>query len=146
MRSTVVDSATTMFNKDPTTFVFGQGTVTLAFRPVSFDGTIHVKRLAIAINVGPNMSIGPGKTIEPLAPTESPPAQPLDGIPSIELLDRASGTWQTLPHLQGGAPYEVADPSRYVDPSSGSVLVRFRNDRQDQVGLQFSMQLDGTVE
>ena len=45
-----------------------------------------------------------------------------------------------------GRAYSVADPARYVDPTTGTVLIRYVNDRSDQVGFQVDVALTGTVE
>ena len=39
----------------------------------------------------------------------------------------------------------LADPARYVDPASGTVLVRYVNDRQDNVGFSVDFSITGTV-
>ena len=54
-----------------------------------------------------------------------------------------TATWVRLPHLAGGARYAVAEPARYVDPTTGTVLVRFVNDRSDGVGFSFDLSIDG---
>ncbi len=58
----------------------------------------------------------------------------------------AAQTWKRLPHLASGTRYTVTDPARYVDPTTGTVLVRFVNDRADQVGFQVDVAVTGTVE
>jgi hypothetical protein len=47
--------------------------------------------------------------------------------------------------MTSGQTYELADPAKYVDPSTGTIQVRFVNDRQDSVGLTFSVSLEGTI-
>ena len=66
----------------------------------------------------------------------------LDGMPEVELFDLAKGDWVRLPHLADGDRYTVADPTRYVDPTTGTVLVRFVNDRSDGVGFSFDLSID----
>jgi hypothetical protein len=51
-----------------------------------------------------------------------------------------------LPHFTAGTRYAVAEPARYVDPTSGTVLIRYVNERSDQVGVQVDVALTGTVE
>jgi hypothetical protein len=63
----------------------------------------------------------------------------------VELFDLVSGAWVRLPHMAGGARYAIAEPTRYVDPISGSVLVRFINDRSDGVGFSFDLSMTGSV-
>ncbi len=154
VRSTVVASDTAVFNKGPRDLNFGQGSVTVAYRPVSFDGSIRATRLALQFNAGADQfkggaDIGVGSgTIEPVgpAPTSSPGTGPnFDGLPEVDLFDRTAGAWVRLPHLGGGVPVSIKDPERYVDPTTGSVLVRFVNDRTDSVGFQFAVRIDGEV-
>ena len=47
--------------------------------------------------------------------------------------------------LEVGSLYEVADPERYVDPGSGTLLVRFVNDVQDGIGFNFQVRIEGEV-
>jgi hypothetical protein len=44
-----------------------------------------------------------------------------------------------------GSVYEVPDPERYVDPGSGTLLVRFVNEFQDNVGFGFQLRIEGDV-
>jgi hypothetical protein len=74
------------------------------------------------------------------------PADQFDGIPEVEMFDRTgSGTWHRLPHLSMGQTYDVADATKYVDPATGAVLVRFVNDRQDPVNIYLNVSIQGTV-
>jgi len=50
-----------------------------------------------------------------------------------------------FPHITPGNSIEIADPQRWVDPASGTVLVRVRSDRPDGVGFQLQVQLEGAV-
>ena len=47
--------------------------------------------------------------------------------------------------MRPNTPYELADASRWVDPASGEVQVRFVNERQDQVYFQFPVRIEGTI-
>jgi hypothetical protein len=44
-----------------------------------------------------------------------------------------------------GRAYDVADPDRYVDPGSGTLLVRFVNDFQEGIGFNFQVRIEGDV-
>jgi hypothetical protein len=66
-------------------------------------------------------------------------------MPEVEVFDRTTETWLALPHLAQGATYELSDPAGYVDPATGSIDLRFVNDRQDTVGFSFSIALEGIV-
>jgi hypothetical protein len=70
-----------------------------------------------------------------------------DFLPEVEVFDQTSGAWGRLPSLDADAGYTLADPSRYVDPSSGQMLVRFVNDNpESSVGFSFQVALVGEVE
>ena len=68
------------------------------------------------------------------------------GCPETELFDLTTSTWVRLPHLGPGTHVSVADPTRYVDPASGTVMVRFVNDVNEQVGFNVLLAIGGTVE
>jgi hypothetical protein len=67
-------------------------------------------------------------------------------VPGIELFDRAAGAWRPVEDLVSGGSVEIKNPARFVDPSSGTVLVRLTNDRQDAVSFQLALQLEGEME
>jgi hypothetical protein len=46
--------------------------------------------------------------------------------------------------VQIGRTYTVPNPERYVDPGSGTVLVRFVND-QESASFGFQVRIEGTV-
>jgi hypothetical protein len=157
MRSTVVDSDAAFFSKDPYTISFGRGTATIAYRPISFEGTLATTELAIGLNFGGDlpMTLEEPKPVAPLdvipEPCPDPPTPDcvpagFDGLPEVELYDLTAAAWRRLPHLSGGTRYAVDDPTRYVDPATGTVLVRFVNDRGDGVGFSFDITIEGTVE
>ena len=155
LRSSTIDASAAFFSKDPFNINFGKGSATLAYRPISFSGTFTATELAMGLNFGGDMPIvAPAKTIEPLPaipPTCADPPTPdcavagFDGLPEVELFDLVTGEWVRLPHMGGGARYAIAEPTRYVDPTSGSVLVRFVNDRSDEVGFSFDLSMTGSV-
>ncbi|MBA2381916.1 MAG: hypothetical protein H0V73_07385, partial [Chloroflexi bacterium] len=167
VKSTMTESDAVFFSKDPSTMSFGQGSVTLAYRPIGFDGRLTASHLRIGVSFGMDGSIRDtgGVTIKPVAdeciPVKPPlkaPAQPpadcpkplppdqFDGLAEVELFDRTGdGAWHRLPHLSVGQTYDVADAAKYVDPSTGAVLVRLVNDRQDQVNIFLNVAIEGTV-
>lgn len=160
IRSTVVESSAMFFSKDPTWLNLGTGTATLAYRPISFAGTLAVTDLVVSMTMGEPMGGGIGKPIVPLPSipiactdvtnTRPDGCQPRvqDGLPEVELFDLSGeGTWVRLPHLTAGTRYTVENPERYVDGPSGTVLVRFVNDQPDMsFGFQFGVAISGDVE
>ena len=156
IRSTVVDTDAMFFSKDPYSINFGRGSATIAYRPTSFEGTLTATELALALNFGGDTGLTVKPTeIEPLP--ELPPRCPnpptadcapaiLDGLPEVEILDVVNQEWKRLPHLTPGPRYAVADPANYVDPTTGTVLIRYVNDRMDGVGFSVDISITGNVE
>ncbi len=156
MRSTVVDSDAAFFSKDPYSINFGRGSATIAYRPTAFDGTLAATELSMALNFGGDTGLTVKPTeIEPLP--ELPPRCPnpptdecapaiLDGLPEVELFDVANQEWKRLPHLTAGARYAVAEPANYVEPTTGTVLIRYVNDRMDGVGFSVDVSISGDVQ
>jgi hypothetical protein len=83
----------------------------------------------------------PPKPDEPIAP----PGGGDPGLPDMELFDRTLGAWRAVGALFSGAPVEIRDPARFVDPASGTILLRLTNERQDSIGFQLSVQLEGEM-
>ena len=140
--------------------VFGQGTVTMAYRPIAFDGTLNVRAVRFSVGFGPDSAIGGGGAkIEPIPdvcvdpeakhPATCPkplPADQFDGIPEIEVFDRGGvGSWHRLPHSTMGRTYELANAARYVDPDTGALLIRLVNERQDPVNVYLNLVIEGSV-
>jgi len=156
IRSTVVSSDAAFFNKDPFSINFGRGTAELSYRPIAFDGSITATQLAIGLNFGePGFVVDP-KLIEPLPAI--PPAcdattdgcqaggKNFDGLPEVEVYDLTVAEWKRLPHLDSGSRYAVAEPGRYVDPATGTVLIRLVNENNDSVGFSLDLSITGEVE
>ena len=155
IRSSVVDSDAAFFSKDPYSINFGRGTATLAYRPTTFEGVLSATELAIGLNFGGDTGLTVKPTlIEPLPSLPSrcpnpptPDCAPLisDGLPEVEVYDVRNQEWKRLPHLSPGPRYAVADPPNYVDPTTGTVLIRYVNDRMDGVGFSVDVSISGTV-
>jgi hypothetical protein len=157
MQGTTVSSDGQIFGKGgggggggPAMVFIQGGTMTQAYRPPVFDGTLVTSKLILAVNQN---SVGvPRDTVKPTGPGDGPltdqeQAQAsLDGTPAIELFDRTSGSWVRFAHVPSSSTVAVDDPGRYVDPTSGTVLVRFRTGDQNGVGFSFQIQLEGTVQ
>jgi hypothetical protein len=166
VKGTMTSSDAAFFNKDPSMMTFGQGSVTMAYRPIAFEGTLAVSHLRLGVNVGPDGALrdNGGVQVAPLPvkcvpdpdkagpivlPADCPeplPDDQFDGVPDFELFDRTGdGAWIRLPHLSMGQTYDVANGPRYVDPSTGAVLVRLSNERQDSVNVFVNVAIQGTV-
>ena len=165
VKGTMTDSDAAFFSKDPSTITFGQGSVTMAYRPIAFDGSLTVSHLRLGMSFGPDGSIRDtgGVPVAPIPagclqdPTKLPivppkdcpkprPDDQFDGMPELELFDRTGdGSWRRLPHLAMGQTYDVANAGRYVDPGTGAVLVRFVNERQEPVNVYLNLSIQGTV-
>jgi hypothetical protein len=163
VKGTITGSDAAFFSKDPQTMTFGQGSVTMAYRPIAFDGILTASHIRVGISCCPDgtVSVVGGVKVEPIPdaclnveapakpPIDCPQAQPIDqfdGMPEVELFDRTGdGAWHRLPHLSQGQTYDVADAAKYVDPATGAVLVRFVNERQDPVNVFLSLSIEGAV-
>ena len=173
MRSSLVEVKAQFFNKDPFNLTIGGGSVTLAYRPIPVAGRLVPTRLALGVNMGVTGPIAgagsnPGGGIEPAPPASEPvatpapsgasatgapdePVKPPPGVgdaslPRLELFDRDAGAWREVQGLASGKVLEIRGPGRFVDPASGTILVRLSNDRQDALNLQLTVQLEGTME
>jgi hypothetical protein len=163
--SSVTESDAAFFSKDPSMMAFGQGSATVVYRPLAFDGRLDASHVRFGLGFGPDANVGEGtgRPTEPL-PVECtdddpktspprgvicpkpPPADQFDGLPEVDVFDRTgTGTWRRLPHLSQGVTYDLADAAKYVDPATGAVLVRFVNERQDPVNIWLAMSIQGTV-
>ncbi len=154
MRSTVVKSDAAFFTKDPYSINFGRGSATMSFRPVALKGTIATTDLALGLNFAGDPSAPPDPTpLKPLAAIPQPCSDPSsqvcagvsDGLPEVELYDLAAATWRRFPHFGSASRYSIAEAAKYVDPATGSVLVRFVNDRVDNIGFMLDISLTGIV-
>ena len=153
MRNTVVSNDAAFFNKDPFSVNFGRGQAELSFRPISFDGSIEASELAIGFNFGDFGMLEP-RPIKPLdqapvlcadKPVDGCIQRAFDGLPEVELYDLTGASWRRLPHMNSGARYAVDEPAHYVDPTTGTVLIRFINDSNDPVGFQLDLSITGDV-
>ncbi len=155
MRSDVIETDAPFFGKDPYSMSFGRGTATVAYRPLAFDGTIAPSQLSLGMNWAGDQpvpdkpqAIAPLPAIPPpCTDTTKPECSQLnwDGMPEVEVFDLTAADWVRLPHLTGGSRYALGEPARYVDPATGTVLVRFVNDRGDSVGFSFDVSLTGDI-
>ncbi|NJD27646.1 MAG: hypothetical protein FIA92_05050 [Chloroflexi bacterium] len=157
--STLVEADALWFSKERGFLNMDSGSATLAYRPIPFEGTFDVSGMRLALTQGGGFQPPGGKPIEPLpalpipctdiAGTTPEGCQPArqDFMPEVELFDRTGeGSWVRLPRLDPEVSYDVADPDRYVDPTTGQVLVRFVNENlQGSVGFSFQLALAGEV-
>jgi hypothetical protein len=153
LRSTVIESDAAFFSKDPYSINFGRGSAQLAYRPITFAGTMDTTQLVLGLNFG-----DPGFDVEP-KPIEPLPRIPdctraggddlcpigFDGLPEVELFDLTDSTWKRLPHLESGSRFAVAEPTRYVDPATGQVMIRFVNERNESVGFSLDVAITGNL-
>jgi hypothetical protein len=173
IRNNVVGVEGQIFAKDPSVITMGRGTITVAYRPVAFNGALRPQRLVLALNAGGGDSVGTD-TANAIAPLDPQPcrnaaadepncvkpepqaicdpatqdcSQFMNPVPEVELFDTSGGgRWMRLPTFASGTAYEIKDPKRFVDPAGGTVIVRFVNDKNDGMGFGFQVRIDGTVE
>jgi hypothetical protein len=155
MRSSIVALDSMAFNRDPANFSIGTGSMTVAYRPLGLDSALAADRLTVTLSQGGELGpvpndppvVAPTGPAEPIEPCLTVPCEglPDDGLPEVEILDRTTGTWMALPHLDGGRVHAVADPSRYVDAEGGSVWMRFQNARPDMIYFAVGVGIEGAV-
>ena len=159
IRSTVLAADAAVFSKDPFNMSLGQGSVTIAYRPIPFKGSFEATKVLLAMGFGETVGVG-GKPIAPI-PSEAPVVPPeicaepcppdapvpdgFNRLPEVEVLDLSSGTWRRLPRLTQGTTYELTDPASYVDRGTGTIQIRFVNEGQDGVGMSFSVAIHGVI-
>jgi hypothetical protein len=127
------------------------GTSTQAYRPPIFDGTLTTMKLTLAFNQATigvaTPEVRPTGSGEVALSAVEQGQVNNDGTPFVELFDRTTGTWVRLAHIGNSASVSIAEPARYVDPTAGTVLVRFRtNDQNGGMGFAFQVQLEGKVQ
>ena len=153
LRSTVIETDAVVFNRDATSINFGRGSVTMAYRPIGFEGRMTTTRLAIGLNSGEKglaVAPVPAKPLASIPPACEPSASDdcvsdvTDGLAEVELFDIEAGAWKRLPHFQSGTQYAIDSPARYVD-TTGTILVRFVNDVSDS-GFSVDVSITGDVE
>ena len=66
-------------------------------------------------------------------------------MPEVELYDLTTTAWKRLPHLEAGSRYAVTEPARYVDPATGTVLIRLVNENSDGIGFSLDLSITGDV-
>ena len=96
-----------------------------------------------APGAGSSGSSGSGAAPAPDEPIAPPGGEA--GLPTIELFDIEAGAWRLVPDLASGKVVEIRDPARFVDAGSGTVLLRLTNEREEVIGLQLAVQLEGEM-
>lgn len=173
IRGSVVAVDGALFNMDPNMINFGRGSLTMAYRPVGFEGSLTATGVVMSMTLGGDFVAGGqvGAVIEPVAPQPcreaaddapncakpAPPPPACDPNtqecgkfsnvpPAIDVFDRrGAGTWVRLPAFVPGRSYELKDPTRYVDPGSGMLLVRFINTFEAGSAFNFQLRVEGDV-
>lgn len=161
IRQVMVSGDSMFFSKGgPGMFNMGAGTISVAYRPITFEGALTTSGLRIGLNQGGGGSIpASGKAIEPLpsvpavctdASGTEPPgcvARRQDFMPEVEIFDlTGGGAWVRLPRLSTDVGYAITEPGRYVDPASGQVLIRFVNDDPTaNLSFGFNVAISGEV-
>ena len=146
------------FCKDPTSINFGRGSATVAYRPIAVRrarSTVEPRPVRLQLRAGRRsrrgtiedriapipdacLTVKDGDPLPDGCPTALP-ADQFDGMPEVEVFDR------TAQHVApAAAPRRRAarttSPTRRATSTRppARVLVRFVNDRQDQVGFSVS--------
>ncbi len=160
LRTSVLEADAQFFEKERMFLSMGAGSATLAYRPIPFDGRFTVSEVRISLGTSGNPIVpNGGKAVEPLPTipvscTDVDNALPEgceprrdDFLPEVDVFNITSGAWERLPRLLPDASYTLANPTSYVDPGTGQMLVRFVNDHPEaSVGFGFQVALVGEVE
>jgi hypothetical protein len=159
IRSTVMSADAAFFSKGPFDMSLGQGSVTIAYRPIPFKGSFEATKVLLAMGFGEMVAPG-GKPIAPVpnaepavppkictepCPIDEPFPDDRGGLPEVEVLDLSTGIWRRLPAFDQGMTYELTDPASYVDAATGTIQVRFVNERSDGLGMSFSVAIHGVI-
>ena len=160
LRSSVIETDAAFFNKSPWSIDIGRGTGTVAYRPIPFEGSFRPTEVVVGMGFGGDIGVGSGPEPKPIDPLEEIPArcdpvlencpgengnnQAFDGIPEVEVYDVAAAEWKRLPHLDVGQRYALATPANFVEPTSGTLLVRFVNE-MDSASFNFGVELTGVI-
>ncbi|MFL5769284.1 MAG: hypothetical protein ACJ765_04325, partial [Chloroflexota bacterium] len=151
LRSAIVEAGANFFSKDPWSINLGPGDVRISYRPIPFDGTLTASRIVVGLTSGGDVSLPVGKARSLAETTRCEPGAdgcnvPQDGMPDIEVLDVKTGAWIQFDHMLQGVAYELDDATRWLDPATGELQVKFVNERQDQVSFLFPVRIEGTVQ
>jgi len=160
LRTAVIDGAN-LFSNEGGFLSLGLGNATLSYTPIPFDGSFAVSQIRLSLGNSGSPALPGGDEVKPLpsipvactdiahTTPEGCEAPRNDFLPEVEVFDRAGdGAWVRLPRLTAEKSYTLADPSRYVDPSTGQMLVRFVNESPDpasNVSFSFQPALVGDV-
>jgi hypothetical protein len=159
LRSSVIDSDAAFFNKTPWSIDIGRGSATVAYRPIPFEGSFQPTDVVLSMGFGGDIGVGRGPAPKPIEPLdEIPPRcdpvlencagengnQIFDGVPEVEVFDVAASEWRRLPHLDVGQRYALESPASFVEPTTGTLLVRFVNE-MDSASFNLGVELTGVV-
>jgi hypothetical protein len=160
LRSSVIETDAAFFNKSPWSIDMGRGTGTVAYRPIPFEGSFRPTDVVLSMGFGGDVGVRGGPEPKPVEPLdEIPPRcdpvlencagengnnQAFDGVPEVEIFDVAGSEWKRLPHLDVGQRYALASPASFIEPTTGSLLVRFVTE-MDNASFNFGVELTGVV-
>jgi hypothetical protein len=159
LRSSVIDSDAAFFNKTPWSIDIGRGSATVAYRPIPFEGSFQPTDVVLSMGFGGDIGVGGGPAPKPIEPLdEVPPTcdpvlencageagnQVFDGVPEVEIFDVAASEWRRLPHLDVGQRYALGSPASFVEPTTGTLLIRFVNE-MDSASFNLGVELTGVV-
>jgi hypothetical protein len=130
---------------------FGTGTIEMDYRPVPFDGAFTPSDVVLAMTNGGDQTMPSGTPLDAKAEvrcdiTVATCSRVQDGLPELDVFDVKAGAWVQFAHLSLGQSYRLPDASRWLDPATGDLRVRFVNERTDQVYFQFRAVVSGSVQ
>jgi hypothetical protein len=156
IRYTVLDSEGAETTDQGGGFSLGRGSLTVEYRPPSFQGRFDVTKLSLGITQGEPLGGVIGGPLRPLPlPAQPPQDDPTEtgnlggpifqvATPAVQLFDRVANKWVEFPRIEQGRSYDVQSPDRYVD-ASGAFVVRFVG-RGDTFFFRLLPRLEGTIQ
>jgi hypothetical protein len=147
---TMTSTSSMQFGKDPSSLAMDTGTMSMAYAPMPFDGTLTPASVTIALtDPGFGSTVPSGKpqtvAIGRCDPSAAGCTAASTGYPDVDVQDVQTGEWVELGRLTPNTPYLLPDPARWVDPTTGQVQVQFVNQSQNTIGFQFQIAVEGTV-
>jgi len=148
---TMVSNDSSFFSKDPFSMGFGTGTIEMDYRPVAFDGVFAPSDVVVAMTGGGDPGTPGGNPLDAKPEVRcdisaANCARFQDGLPELDVFDVKAGVWVQFAHLSVGQTYRLPDATRWLDPTTGDLRVRFVNERTDQVYFLFRATISGAVQ
>ena len=137
--------------RDSASIWMDTGAMTMSYRPLTFSGSLTPSAVTVAMKHPGDVGMPGGTPITaPIggrcATATSADCSTVSTFPDVDVFDVRAGSWVELGGLSVGTAYALPDPGRWVDTTTGEVRVRFTNQSHDQIGWDFEIAIDGSVQ